>query len=112
MGKCPCPGDLRTPVIVNQANVLQDDSAGGQTVDFQPWFNAWAKVKLGARREQFREDQIKGIKFLTLAMYYDARVTDKLTMTILGLLYNIRSADPIDGVTEWMEVIVSHGEGA
>jgi SPP1 family predicted phage head-tail adaptor len=105
-----CPSKFEVPLQIMQPSTLPDGS-GGQTVQFDVWFNAWAQVKLGARSEQFREQKIQGVKFYTLTMYYDARVTDKMGALIDGQLWNVRSVDGIDGKKEFMEVVVELGDG-
>jgi hypothetical protein len=114
MGKCLCPSDFDVPVTVCQASI-NPNTSGGQDVQFNPWFNSWAKVKLGARSEQFREDQLKGIKFYTLTMYYDQRIIDfedNIAMMIDDVLWNIETADGLDGKKFYMEVVVKKGAGA
>jgi SPP1 family predicted phage head-tail adaptor len=111
VGKCICPSEFDVPVQVVTPETLPN-SSGGQVVTFQPWFTAWAKVQLGARSEQFREDKIKGIKFYTLTMHYDARITDEHAMLIDGQLWNIRTVDGVDGKKEFMYVVIQMGVGA
>lgn len=105
-----CPSLFDVPMQAMQPSVMPD-GAGGQTVQFDVWFNVWAAVKLGARSERFREMKIAGCKFYTLTMHYDARITDKTAMLIDGQLWNVRSADGIDGKKEFMEVVVQIGDG-
>jgi SPP1 family predicted phage head-tail adaptor len=111
VGKCICPSDFDVPLQVMTPEV-SPNSSGGSTVVFQPWFNAWAKVELGARSEQFREQKIQGIKFYTLTMYYDARITDVQAILLDGQLWNIRTVDGVDGKKEYMYVVIQIGAGA
>ena len=111
MGTKVCPSEFRIPVEVCIPSTIPNGS-GGQKVTFNPSFNAWAKVQLGTRSLQFREDVLKGVKFRTLTMYYDTRLTDECVMNIDGDQWSVQTVDPIDGDQEFMTVTIRLGLGA